>query len=430
MHVAIIGNGITGVTAALTLRELQPEWRISLISGESTYHYSRPALMYVFMGHMRYKETKPYENKLWAEKRIDLVRGWVTRIDSAGKRLEMHQGEAIAYDKLLVATGSSSNKFGWPGQDLPGVQGLYSLMDLKALYENVKGAKSAVIVGGGLIGIELGEMLHSRHIHVTFLVRENSYWSNVLPPEESAMINRLIRDTGMDLRLETELGEIVAGEGGRVSHVLTKSGERIECQIVGLTAGVRPNLAVVEGSEIAVGRGILVDWTLQTNVADVYAAGDCAEIVKEGEARNLLQQVWYTGKAQGRCVAHALAGSPQKYEPGIWYNSAKFLDLEYQTYGMVWPRPREGERHLWWGHPNGVIGVRLVGEAGVFKALNTMGIRMRHRVCERWIREERTLEYVIAHLAEANFDPEFYLRHESVIAAALRAQLEQTEVSP
>ena len=124
----------------------------------------------------------------------------------------MHEKDPVAFDKLLIATGSKSNKFGWPGQDLKGVQGLYSLMDLRLLYENVKGARSAVIVGGGLIGIEFAEMLHSRNIHVTFLVREQSYWTNVLPMEESRMINRVITEQGIDLKLTTELKEIVGDD--------------------------------------------------------------------------------------------------------------------------------------------------------------------------------------------------------------------------
>jgi NADPH-dependent 2,4-dienoyl-CoA reductase/sulfur reductase-like enzyme len=421
MHVVIIGNGITGVSAAQTIRELQPDWRITIVSGESTYHYSRPSLMYVFMGHMRYQETKPYEDHYWAEQRLDLVRGWVTGIDTEAKTLTFSDERSLGYDKLLLATGSVSNKFGWPGQDLPGVQGLYSLMDLKALYENVKRAKRAVIVGGGLIGIELAEMLVSRNVQVTFLVREQSYWSNVLPPEESAMVTRLIQSHGIDLRLGAELAEILPGPAGSVASIRTKSGETIECQIVGLTAGVRPNLAVTEGSGIPTGRGVLVNDRLETEVPDVYAAGDCAEIKTLGGERNRLEQVWYTGKLQGRCVGKVVAGQPEDYDAGLWYNSAKFLDLEYQTYGRVWAKPKEGEIHHWWEEPSGPRGLRIVEQDGAVTGFNAMGLRLRHRVCERWIQEGATLDYVLEHLAEANFDPELYRRFESEIKAALSA---------
>lgn len=298
MHIDIIGNGVAGVSAAIRLRQLKPDWKITMISGESDYHYSRPALMYIFMGHMSYKNTKPYENSFWSRNDIDLVRGWVTEIDMGSKRLIMHKHDPIYYDKLLIATGSKSNKFGWPGQDLKGVQGLYDLMDLRELYENSEGVENAVIVGGGLIGIELAEMLHSRGVHVTFLVREKSYWDNVLPGEESSMINRVIKDENMELLLETKLKEILDDGHGRVSGVITNNGRRIECGIVGLTAGVSPNIDLVKDRSITGGRGVLVDYGFRTQIEDIYSAGDCAKIVTEGEGRNLIQQVWYTGKCR------------------------------------------------------------------------------------------------------------------------------------
>lgn len=424
MHVVIVGNGVTGVTAAQTLRKLQPEWRITIVSGESTYHYSRPALMYVFMGHMGYQETKPYPDHYWSEQRLELKRAWITGIDAERKALRLEGGQELAYDQLLLATGSLSNTFGWPGEDLPGVQGLYSLMDLSELYQNVKGARRAVIVGGGLIGIELAEMLISRQVAVTFLVREGSYWSSVLPPEESAMISRLIQAHGIDLRLNTELERIEAGPDGRAAAAITKAGERIECQIVGLTAGVRPNTAICAESAVETGRGILVDERLRTSAPSVFAAGDCAELQRPGAERGTLQQVWYTGKLQGEFVARVMAGAagPEEvYDPGLWFNSAKFLDLEYQTYGLVSAKAKPGEEHHWWEEPTGPRGLRIVVEEGAVTGFNAFGLRLRHTLCERWILEGRSLDYVLEHLAEANFDPELYRRFEPQIRAAFSA---------
>ena len=422
MRVAIIGNGVTGVAAALRIRRLQPDWEIVMISGESSFHYSRPALMYIFMGHMSYEDTKPYEDSVWRKNRIDLLRGWVTEIDTAGKKLIMHEKDPVAFDKLLIATGSRSNKFGWPGQDLKGVQGLYSLMDLRLLYENGKGARSAVIVGGGLIGIEFAEMLHSRNIHVTFLVREQSYWTNVLPMEESRMINRVIAEQGIDLKLTTELKEIMGNDSGRVRGVVTNKEEFIEAQVVGLTAGVSPNTALAKASGIKTGRGILVDWSLRTDAPDVFAAGDCAEIVTEGEGRNLIQQVWYTGKMQGRVAGEVIAGKPSVYDPGIWYNSAKFFDLEYQTYGTVRSVPAEEETNFYWEHPDHKRSIRIVTSGEVVCGINVMGLRYSHRVCEKWVAEKRSLDYVLDNLGEANFDPEFYEKCEAEIIKEIRKQ--------
>lgn len=422
MHVAIIGNGIAGVSAALRVREKRPDWRITLISGESTYHYSRPALMYVFMGHMRYRDTKPYEDSFWGEKRLDLVRGWVTGIDVDAKRLTLHERPPITYDKLLIATGSRSNKFGWPGQDLEGVQGLWGLVDLKRLYDNVQHTRHAVIVGGGLIGVELGEMLHSRGVHVTFLVREASYWNNILPGEESRMVTRHIEESGLDVRLETELEEIVADGAGRCRGIVTKAGETIDCQLVGLTAGVSPNVELLEGSAIPTGRGVLVDDSLRTSVPDVFAAGDCAEIERPGDERNLIQQVWYTGKMQGEVVGDVIAGEERRYDPGIWFNSAKFLDLEYQTYGRVNMRV-PGEQNLYWEHPTEKKAVRVVHADGAVVGFNVMGIRWRHEVCEGWLRDRAPVDAVVGELARANFDPELYRRYEADVARTFRGQL-------
>ena len=422
MRVAIIGNGVTGVAAALRIRKLQPDWEIVMISGESSFHYSRPALMYIFMGHMSYRDTKPYEDSFWRKNRIDLLRGWVTEIDTAGKKLIMHEKDPVAFDKLLISTGSRSNKFGWPGQDLKGVQGLYSLMDLSLLYENVKGASSAVIVGGGLIGIEFAEMLHSRNIHVTFLVREDSYWTNVLPIEESRMINRVITEQGIDLRLTTELKEIVGDDSGRVRGVMTNKEEFIEAQIVGLTAGVSPNTALAKASGIKTGRGILVDWSFRTDAPDIFAAGDCAEIVTEGEGRNLIQQVWYTGKSQGRVAGEVIAGRQSVYDPGIWYNSAKFFDLEYQTYGTVRNVSAQEESNFYWEHPDRRRSIRIVTREGVVCGITVMGLRYSHRVCERWVAEKRSLDYVLDNLGEANFDPEFSEKCEAEIIKEIRKQ--------
>ena len=410
MHVAIIGNGIAGITAARELRKRQPGARITVVSGESDHHYSRPALMYVFMGHMRYEHTKPYEDSFWRKNRIELVRAWVTRIDPAKKTLELDRGSPIAWDRLVIATGSRPNRFGWPGQDLEGVQGLYSLQDLELLERNAAGARRAVIVGGGLIGIELAEMLHTRGVAVTILVRESTYWGSILPAEESELVNRVIRREGLDLRLSTQLREVVDDGKGRACAVITDRGERIDCQVVGLTAGVSPNVSVCAGSPVDVGRGVLVDRSFRTSVPDVYAAGDCAEIRMEG-GKNRIEQLWYTGRIHGEVLGRVLAGEDVAYDRGIWFNSAKFLDLEYQTYGLVRTNV-PGEKSLYWQADDGLHAMRVVYTDESVVGFDTLGIRYRHRTCERWIQEKRRVEHVLENLPEANFDPEFFRRYE------------------
>ncbi len=422
-HLVIIGNGITGVTVARHVRK-RSDKKITIISAESEHFFSRPALMYIFMGHMRYKDTKPYEDWFWEKNRIELANDFVTEIDTDNKTLILKAGAKMQYDQLVIATGSVSNKFGWPGQDLPGVQGLYSLQDLQLLEQSSKNAQRAVIVGGGLIGIEMAEMCLARIIPVTMLVREKSYWDNILPQRESQLITRHILEHGIDLRCETNLKEIIAGADGRTCAVITDTGEEISCKIVGLTPGVSPNVAVVKNSKIETGRGILVNDFLETNIPGVYAAGDCAEIVTPEDERNKIEQLWYTGRMQGKALAKTLCGERTEHVRGIWFNSAKFLDIEYQTYGFVGNVPREGESSFYWEHADGRMCLHMVynAENHQLVGVNVFGIRMRHNLFEKWLSEKRTLAYVIRHLRQANFDPEFFTEFEPEIITHYNTQ--------
>jgi NADPH-dependent 2,4-dienoyl-CoA reductase/sulfur reductase-like enzyme len=411
-HIVIIGNGISGITCARHLRKLDSDVKITVISGESKYFFSRTALMYVYMGHMKFKHTQPYENWFWEKNRIDLIEGWVKQIDFKSKALLFTNGNSLSYDQLVIATGSKPNKFGWPGQDLANVQGLYSKQDLELMEKTTeKGVSHAVIVGGGLIGIEMAEMLAYKKISVTFLVREAGFWNNVLPKEESELVGRHIREHHFDLRLNAELAEIIGDQNGKVKAVKTKEGELIDCQFVGLTAGVSPNIDFLKNSELELERGVLVDQYFRTNMPDVFAIGDCAEFreVPRKDRKNI-EQVWYTGRMHGETLAHNLIKKPVPYTPGVWFNSAKFLDIEYQTYGTV---PANWEKddviNFYWEHRSGKVAFRmLMNQEKKILGVNNFGFRLKHEFFDKAISQGWTGEKVMAHLSKANFDPEFY----------------------
>jgi NADPH-dependent 2,4-dienoyl-CoA reductase/sulfur reductase-like enzyme len=417
-HIVIIGNGVSGITTARHIRKLSDN-RITVISAETDHFFSRTALMYVYMGHMKFENTKPYEDWFWEKNRIDLLRAYVQNIDTQNKTLKLDNGTDLAYDKLVLAVGSKPNKFGWPGQDLEAVQGLYSYQDLESMEKYSPTTKRAVIVGGGLIGVEMAEMFLSRGISVTFLVREDRFWGGVLPKKEGELISRHLKKHHVDLRFETELQEIESDENGRAKGVITKAGEKIECQFVGLTAGVSPNTSFMKGGEIDTNRGILVNEFLETNTPDVYALGDCAEFHQHPTGRRNMEQVWYTGRMMGETLAQTICGNKTAYRPGMWFNSAKFFEIEYQTYGWVFAQLQEGEADFYWEHKGGEICLHLVFAKATNKLLgiNTFGIRMRHEVCERWIDGGETMDYVMQHLKDANFDPEFYRQYENEIVA-------------
>ncbi len=260
----------------------------------------------------------------------------------------------------------------------------------------------------------MSELFHTRHIPVTFLVREKSYWSNVLPAEESEMINRHIKNNGIDLRLGTELKEIIDDGSGKACAVVTNEEERIECGYVGLTAGVRPNLAFLKDTDLELGRGIMVDEHLRTNIPDVYAIGDCAQQREPLPGRRPIEAIWYTGRMMGEVAAYNICGQEVAYDPGIWFNSAKFFDIEYQVYGEVPARMPDDMETLYWEHPDGEKSIRINyhKEEGYIRGFNLMGVRYRHEVCQKWLAEKTPVEEVLQNLGIVNFDPEFYDEYE------------------
>ena len=432
-HIVIIGNGIAGVTTARELRKGSDD-RITVISSETDHHYSRTALMYIYMGHMTYAHTKPYEDWFWAKNRIDLVRAHVSHIDFDQKILTLQATgtpeNMLMYDVLVLAVGSLPNRPGILHTDLRGVQGLYGIPDLEQM-EALTDPKSgtpvsrAVVIGGGLIGIELCEMLLSRHIPVSFLVREDSFWRTVLPAEESAMITRHIRAHHVDLHLETEVTELHDDGTGRIGGVTTKASQRLDCQFAGVSVGVSANIGWLRDSGLETDRGILVDRYLKTNLPDVYAIGDCVQHRTPPPGRRPTEQIWYTGRIMGEILAKTLLGTPTPYQPGVFFNSAKFFDIEYQTYGDVPANlPDDGSLHtFYWEHPGGERAIRINHTTdGAVTGVNAFNIRQRQDVWTQWITDKRPVQYVLEHLPQANFDPEFFRQHEADILAAYNAQ--------
>ena len=414
--IVIIGNGISGVTVARHIRK-NSDKEILIISGETEHFFSRTALMYVYMGHMRFEDIKPYEDYFWKKNKIDLMFDFVESIDTDNKSLSMKSGKSVTYDKLILAVGSKPNKFGWPGQDLNGAQGLYSYQDLENIEKNSKNAKRAVIVGGGLIGVEFAEMMLSRGIEVTFLVRESKFWGNVLPEEEGKLISNHIKSHHVDLRFNTELDEVIDDGSGNVKGIKTKDGELIDCQIVGLTAGVSPNVEFVKSSNITVERGIRINEYFETNIKDVYAIGDCAQFDQGTNGRRNIEQVWYTGRIMGETLAQGICGNRIAYQPGPWFNSAKFFDIEYQTYGWVLAKRQDNEADFYWEHENGKLAMHFVWDKNTneFIGINTFGIRLRHELFDKWLKEKASIDEVMQNLKMANFDPELFKTYESEI---------------
>lgn len=407
-NIVIIGNGISGITAARHIRK-RSDMPITIISAETDHFFSRTALMYIYMGHMKYEHTKPYEDWFWEKNRFDLVRDYIEKVDTDRQTLYLLSGNTIRYDILIIASGSKSNTYGWPGENLRGVQGLYSFQDLENMEKLTEGIDRAVVTGGGLIGIEMTEMLLSRNIEVTFLVREKNFWDVVLPHEEAIMAGKHIREHGVDLRLGTELKAILGDENNRVRAVVTSHGDEIPCRFAGITVGVHPNVDFLKNSHIETDRGVLVNPYFETNIKGIYAIGDCVQFRIPLPGRKAIEQVWYTGRIHGETVAETILGNKTAYKPGPWFNSAKFFDIEYQVYGEVKNKPDANEKSIYWEDKSGKKSIRLVFDIKKrhLLGINLMGVRFLHKACDYWIRNKITIETVLENLEAAVFEPEF-----------------------
>jgi NAD(P)H-nitrite reductase large subunit len=437
-HVVIIGNGISGITAARNIRE-RSDLDITVISSETKYFFSRTALMYVYMGHMKQEHTKPYEDHFWEENKISLIHDSVEKVEVSNKKIMLSKSQPIQFDSLVIATGSNPKKLGVIGENLRGIQSLYSIQDLDLLEKNTHPyfAKSseyrvrhAVIIGAGLIGIELAEMLHSRNISVCFIVKDEHIWSSGLSIQEAKLIEKHLEEHGITFRKQSQVSKFVGDDEGNVCAIELNSGEHIYAEFVGVTIGVEPNTQLTKGTEIEVKTGIVVDQYLRTSVDDIYAIGDCAELSVTSKGRNSIEPVWYTGRMMGEVVAETICGSPCVYEPGPWFNSAKFFGLEYQCYGSVSAAISQNRTEFFWQNKNSDKSVRILfdNSSMTFIGFSSIGIRWRHDLFNQWLSSETNVMLVIENLEKADFESEFSRRYTKEIVSAFKLQLDRQDI--
>lgn len=407
--VVIIGNGIAGISAARTIRKLS-NTPVTIVSSESSYFFSRTALMYWFMGHLKWEQLEPYERSFWEKNQIDLIEDKVENVLTNEKVVRLSSGHMLEYDQLILATGSNVKRPDWWTGHVEGVSGLYSKQDVEYIFDlvNLKNTnnskiRKAVIVGGGLIGVELAEMLSYAGVEVTMIVREKSYWRSQLPELESLVISNHISSKGIKIIYNSQVKEVIQ-ENGRIRSVLLNDDVYLETDFLGVTIGVEPNTSLNFDIPPRMSKGYEVDEYLMTSLKDVYAIGDCANILRPVVGRKSHEPVWYTARKMGETVGTSIAKSNTKYEPGIWFNSAKFFDIEYQVYGEV----KEGLNYLIWNKDE--RSVRAVfNELDKFIGLLSLGFRLRQDVATQWITDGISKEFFQKNFRRVAFEPEFQM---------------------
>lgn len=417
MHYVILGNGVSGIEAASLIRREEPSARVSIVSAESDHFFSRPALMYVFAGQLRLQDTEPHDRGFYARMGFERLRARATGVDPAARRLLLSEGAAPGYDKLLIAAGSMARPAPWPGAMGPGVHAYVTLGDHERLDRECRKGQRAVVIGGGLIGIELAEILRHRGLQVTFVIREDWYFPTALDSNESALVAAHMRGHGIDVRLKQGVAAIRRSDAGAVSGVTFDDGSSIPADLVVTAIGVVPNTVWLAGGPIALSPSgaIEVDDALRTSDPNIFAAGDCANVTWPDGSRRP-EQLWYTARDQGRTAGASMLGREVLYRRGPLYNSAKFFDIEWTTVGDVpsfvamdgtrVPPPKD---LLTWfqAGPGPCVSHRIVCREGRVVGFNFLGSRFDQEPLLDWIAAGRSLEYVLAHLREAQFDEEF-----------------------
>jgi NADPH-dependent 2,4-dienoyl-CoA reductase/sulfur reductase-like enzyme len=216
---------------------------------------------------------------------------------------------------------------------------MYSLADCKRIISESRKGLQAVVIGGGLLGAELAEVWRHAGLAVTFLVLEPWYFPKGLSEPQGRIVETEIRRHGCDLHMAEEVSEFTGN--GCISKLRTMTGSEFDADIVGITIGTVPRIDFAKSSNVEIGRGVIVDRTLRTSRRDVFAAGDCAEITLNVSGPTLIEQLWYSADRQGQVAGRNMCGDVMQYDAGVFYNTAKFFDLDYVSVGTG-KQPEDG----------------------------------------------------------------------------------------
>lgn len=376
MQIVIIGNGPAAIAAAETLREQDRSCGIVMLSKESVPFYSPCPLAEYVEGSVPKERLFLRDPDFYARNAIDIRYGRpVTRIDPQARQVRAG-GEAVGYDRLLIASGSRA--FVPPVPGLAGTRGVFELKtldDAEGILERLAVARRAVVIGSGFIGLEAVQALVRHGLAVTLLEAQRHVLPAMLDSEMAALVERRLVEHGVQVRTGSGAERILEGEDG-VRGVLA-GGVEIPCELVICAAGVRADLSILDGSGIAGNRGILVDARMRTSVEGVFAAGDVIERPDAPEKHQVVPN-WPNAVSTGRIAAWNMLGIDRRH-PGLEaVNVVRVFDLPVASFGV-----QAGDSCLRWQDGAGalrkvllkdgrVAGGQLIGEINGTGVLHEM----------------------------------------------------------
>lgn len=328
MRTVIVGAGVAGYEAAAELRRASPDADITIVTEEDAPFYARIRLPEVVAGRTLPEKIVLKGPAWFAEQRIELRTATrVDGIDAAAGFVASADGGRIPYDALLLATGARSFVPPVPGAGLPGVVTLRTLADALDLRARAVAGGPVVVIGGGLLGIELAAGLRGAGVDVT--VVEVAPWllNRQLDAGAADVVREMLVRKGIGLRLCAKVERIDGTD--RAGAVVLEDGEHLPAAFVAFSAGVRPDTTLARLAGADVDKGIRVDDALRTSVPGIWAAGDCAE------HRGRLYGIWPASEAQGRAAGASMAGTPTVYEGTVVQTTLKVTDVLAFSIGRI-----------------------------------------------------------------------------------------------
>jgi NADPH-dependent 2,4-dienoyl-CoA reductase/sulfur reductase-like enzyme/nitrite reductase/ring-hydroxylating ferredoxin subunit len=331
--IVIVGGGAAGFAAAEMLRRQDYRSGIVMLSNEAAPPVDRPNLSKDYLAGSAPEDWLPLRpDSFYVEANIDLrLNTDVASIDTKAKNVIVAGGEAIPYDRLLLATGAEPVRLPIPGADQPHVHTLRSLPDCRAIIAAADGARRAVVIGASFIGLEVAASLRARNIEVHVVGLEQRPMERVLGPELGDFVRSLHEEHGVIFHL----GDTVTAIDGE--RATLKSGGVIEADVVVVGVGVRPRLALAEKCGLAIDRGVTVNAYLETSVAGIYAAGDIARWPDPHSGQNIRVEHWVVAERQGQTAARNMLGQREAFDAVPFFWSQHYdVPINYVGHAEKW----------------------------------------------------------------------------------------------
>jgi NAD(P)H-nitrite reductase large subunit len=340
----IVGASAAGIAAVEAIRKADPVGSITVITEEACAHYSRPMISDLVSGKADTQKMKCKTDDFWkinnAEPRLNKK---AVSLNLTEKTVSLDDGEKVVYEKLLLATGGKPFVPKMEGQEKDGVFTFTNISDAQRLAAKIDSiqAKSAVVIGAGLIGISVTEALVKRGLKVTVVELQEKILSLLLDAKASDIVEAVIRKAGVNFATGQSVQKIIGRpeNDGVVGGVILTKGDQVPCDLVIVAIGVIPRTELVVGSAVKINRGIVVDNFMQTNVPDVYASGDVAEAFDFILNQNRLLPLWPLAVLEGRVAGYNMAGTKTSYEGGTNMSSLKYFGIPIVSIGMANPKP-------------------------------------------------------------------------------------------